>query len=103
MADSNVRASRAMELAKEHPGHVAAAWPDHRTAVAAEHDWQTTDDDFARALRKALQQSAETECDEARVGPSALPLDSAGVRFTSSKSMAAAGEQSNHNRSWGGY
>ena len=48
----NLRASRATELAKEHPGHVAADWLGHSTAVAVKHYWQTTDDDFARALRK---------------------------------------------------
>jgi integrase len=33
----NLRASRATELAKEHPGHVAAAWLGHSTAVAQKH------------------------------------------------------------------
>jgi integrase len=45
----NLRASRATELAKEHPGHVAAAWLGHSTEVAQRHYWQVTDADFERA------------------------------------------------------
>jgi integrase len=45
----NLRASRATELAKEHPGHVAAAWLGHSTAVAQKHYWQVTDADFEHA------------------------------------------------------
>jgi len=45
----NLRASRATELAQQHPGHVAAAWLGHSTAVAQRHYWQVTDEDFDRA------------------------------------------------------
>ena len=57
----NLRASRATELAAEHPGHVAANWLGHSNTVADKHYRQLTDADFERALRavNALQQSAE--------------------------------------------
>ena len=45
----NLRASRATELAAEHPSHVAAAWLGHSTIVAAKHYWQVTDADFEKA------------------------------------------------------
>jgi hypothetical protein len=35
----NLRASRATELAIEHPAHIAAAWLGHLTLVANEHYW----------------------------------------------------------------
>src|SRR6185369_10764718 len=62
----NLRASRATELAAEHPGHVAAAWLGHSNTVADKHYRQVTDADFERAARAtnaqhpALQQSTET-------------------------------------------
>jgi len=46
----NLRASRATELASEHPAHVAAAWLGHSTLVANKHYWQVTDADFAKAI-----------------------------------------------------
>lgn len=46
----NLRASRATELATEYPAHVAADWLGHSRLVAAEHYWQVTDADFAKAL-----------------------------------------------------
>jgi len=45
-----LRASRATELASEHPAHVAAAWLGHSTLVANKHYWQVTDADFAKAI-----------------------------------------------------
>ena len=45
----NLRASRATELAAEHPGHVAAAWLGHSTRRRPSHYWQVTDADFDRA------------------------------------------------------
>ena len=58
----NLRASRATELAAEHPGHVAAAWLGHSNTVADKHYRQVTDADFDRALRaaKTLQSATET-------------------------------------------
>jgi len=59
----NLRASRATELASEHPGHVAAAWAGHSTVVANKHYWQVTDADFAKALEptdKAAQNPAQS-------------------------------------------
>ena len=49
----NLRASRATELAAEHPAHVAAAWLGHSTLVASKHYWQVTDGDFERASNTA--------------------------------------------------
>lgn len=46
----NLRASRATELAAEHPAHIAAAWLGHSTVVAQKHYWQVTDADFERAI-----------------------------------------------------
>jgi len=51
----NLRASRATELASEHPAHVAAAWLGHSTIVANKHYWQVTDDDFTKAIRAGAQ------------------------------------------------
>jgi integrase len=45
----NLRASRATELAKIHPAHVAAEWLGHSRAIAAEHYWRVTDEDYERA------------------------------------------------------
>jgi integrase len=58
----NLRATRATELAAEHPAHVAAEWLGHSTAVADKHYWRVTDADFDRALRaaNALQYSTVT-------------------------------------------
>jgi len=62
----NLRASRATELASEHPAHVAATWLGHSTLVANKHYWQVTDDDFAKAVgsdqrtpEKAAQNAAQ--------------------------------------------
>jgi integrase len=54
----NLRASRATELAQEYPGHVAAAWLGHTTAVAQKHYWQVTDADFDRATCSPSAQPA---------------------------------------------
>jgi len=60
----NLRASRATELAAEHPAHVAAAWLGHSTLVASKHYWQVTDADFERAAsgeQSAAQIAAQSE------------------------------------------
>jgi hypothetical protein len=46
----NLRATRATELAAEHPGHVAAEWLGHSKLVAQKHYWRVTDADFTKAL-----------------------------------------------------
>ena len=57
----NMRASRATELAREHPAHIAAAWMGHSVTVAAKHYWQMTDEDFDRAgVAFSLQNAPET-------------------------------------------
>jgi integrase len=45
----NLRSSRATELAREFPAHVAATWLGHSTLVANKHYWQVTEEDFAQA------------------------------------------------------
>ena len=45
-----MRASRATELAKSHPAHVAAAWCGHTQEVAMNHYWTVTDADYTKAL-----------------------------------------------------
>jgi len=69
----NLRASRATELAAEHPSHVAAAWLGHSTIVAAKHYWQVTDADFEKATsgkettdRKALHNALQSVHAESR-------------------------------------
>ncbi len=46
----NLRASRATELARDYPGHVAAAWCGHTEAVALASYWKVRDDDYERAV-----------------------------------------------------
>ena len=75
----NLRASRATELAAAHPGHVAAEWLGHSTAIANKHYWRVTEADFERAARaaNALQQPteiAETDGSE-RSANFIIPLD----------------------------
>lgn len=50
----NLRASRATELAHEHPEHVVTAWCGHSKKVAMEHYRMVTDVDYKKALHKAL-------------------------------------------------
>ncbi|HPP53943.1 MAG TPA: site-specific integrase, partial [Thermoguttaceae bacterium] len=45
----SMRQSRAIELAREFPSHVATAWCGHSTQVAMRHYWRVTDADFERA------------------------------------------------------
>lgn len=61
----NLRASRATELAAEHPAHVAAAWLGHSTVVAAKHYWQVTDEDFDKAARNPARKQAQQPTAEA--------------------------------------
>jgi len=46
----SLRSTRAIELASQHPAHVAAAFMGHSTVVASKHYWRVTDADFERAL-----------------------------------------------------
>jgi integrase len=50
----NLRQSRAIELARDYPQHVAAAWAGHTEETAKEFYWRPTEDDFQKALQKAL-------------------------------------------------
>jgi hypothetical protein len=77
----NLRASRATELAKEHPGHVAAEWLGHSTKVAANHYWQTTYEDFARALQKMRAQYSRSRTPR-RATAECPVANSARLRFT---------------------
>src|SRR5262245_13558685 len=89
----NLRASRATELARHHPGHVAAAWLGHSTTVASRHYWQVTEEDFDRALHSCVQQPAGDGREQAQQagGPSIIPLDCASLHDCTSVSVAEAG------------
>lgn len=75
----NLRASRATELAKDHPAHVAADWLGHSTLVARKFYWRTTDADFSKAISKVTppklpaqntaQQAGEMGCIEVNGQP----------------------------------
>jgi len=83
----NLRASRATELAAEHPGHVAAAWLGHSTIVAQKHYWQITDADFQQALTGPNANppaSADSSPDESRAAQN--PTQSAKDLSTSTMS-----------------
>lgn len=54
---ANLRASRATELATEHPAHVAAAWLGHSTSVAQKHYWQVTEADFTKATGGTIDET----------------------------------------------
>ncbi len=45
-----LRASRATELARQFPSHVATAWCGHSEAIAEQHYWMVTEEDFETAL-----------------------------------------------------
>jgi integrase len=55
---TNLRSSRATELANEFAPHVAAAWLGHSELVAQKHYWQVTDADFEKAQNAAQQPAA---------------------------------------------
>ncbi len=77
----NLRATRATELAADHPSHVAAAWIGHSTAIATKHYWQVTEDDFAVALKTA-QNAAQSSHEMRRTAPQALESQMAESRET---------------------
>ena len=66
----NLRASRATELAAEHPAHVAADWLGHSTTIADKHYWQVTDADFDRAIAAAVMR-----CSSQRKRPNQTATD----------------------------
>lgn len=80
-----LRASRATELATEHPAHVATAWCGHSQEVAEKHYWTVTDADFKKALGKGEDNAKsnatppENATQKATMQPSAtsghLPID----------------------------
>jgi integrase len=90
----NLRATRATELAKEFPAHVAAAWLGHSTLVASKHYWQMTDADFERASTIATGTivTATTTSDVAIDGvaqnPAHLQLSSAKVAQNPAQQVA---------------
>ena len=51
----NLRASRETELMRTHPAHVVYAWLGNSREVAQDHYLMVTDEDFARAAEKAVQ------------------------------------------------
>jgi len=52
----NPRSTRATEVAAEYPAHVAAARLGHLTTAASKHDWQVTDEGFAKAVSGSCPQ-----------------------------------------------
>ena len=50
----SMRQSRAIELAREYPAHVATAWLGHSAQVAMRHYWRVTEADFAKATGDSL-------------------------------------------------
>ncbi len=93
----NLRASRATELAAEHPGHVAAAWLGHSTEVAQKHYWQVTDADYDRATGEVVQNPVQsipvtsTEGDVATKSPLAITGDYEGLPLLAICTVAEAG------------
>ncbi len=61
----NLRATRATELAGEHPAHVAAEWIGHSTLVANKHYWQVTDDDSTKAVKGDATEAAQNAAQSA--------------------------------------
>ena len=45
-----MRQSRAIELARDYPAHVATAWLGHSAQVAMRHYWRVTEADFEKAV-----------------------------------------------------
>jgi integrase len=60
----NLRATRQTELAEDYPAHVVCAWIGNSRVVAEKHYLQVTDDHYASALQKAVQQPAAGACKE---------------------------------------
>ena len=56
----NLRSSRETELAETFPLHVVVSWLGNSEAVAARHYLQVTDDHFAKASEKAVQNPVQT-------------------------------------------
>lgn len=84
----NLRATRATELARLFPSHVAAAWCGHTEQVAMEHYRSVTEDDFARALAmkpvatdEATQKATRTATEQG--GTDVNPLGDAASEITS--------------------
>jgi len=69
----NLRASRATELAAEHPAHVAAKWLGHSTLVAQKHYWQVTDADFDRAVGRGGEKAAQKAAQSVHAGSRTEP------------------------------
>ncbi len=80
---ANLRASRATELAAEHPGHVAAAWLGHSTTIANKHYWQVTESDFDQATgRGTTTDEAGSETTKAEAAQNAAQSVLAGGSLT---------------------
>lgn len=68
----NLRSSRATELAKDYPAHVAAAWLGHSISIANDHYWQVRNEDFQRAnggSERAAQKTAQHDAVSSQVSP----------------------------------
>lgn len=58
----NLRSTRETELMQEFPIHVVCEWIGNSQLIAAKHYLQVTDQDYDRALQKAVQETAEPGC-----------------------------------------
>jgi integrase len=73
-----MRQSRAIELAREYPAHVATAWLGHSAQVAMRHYWRVTEADFERAVQPAVHNtlsSCNGQHDAHGVGDNNPPKD----------------------------
>jgi integrase len=57
----NLRSTRANELCRSHPSHVAAAWLGHSEEVADEHYRNVTDADFDKAICELAGNAGENQ------------------------------------------
>jgi integrase len=82
----NLRASRATELAKQYPAHVAAEWLGHSREIAAEHYWRVTDADYERAITPDL--GAQGDARHAKPGGTAVDTLAEAAAFSPAESIA---------------
>jgi len=64
-----MRQSRAIELAREYPAHVATAWLGHSAQVAMRHYWRVTEADFEKAIRGEAGLTGSPKGGEVNVWP----------------------------------
>ena len=63
------RSTRETELTERSPVHVACQWVGNSPKAATRHYLQTTDEHFARAVRKAVQNPVQYSSESSRTEP----------------------------------